>query len=136
MFITIGIAAYRQRKSRDRQRLRDRLERYRRATSDVDVWCGHEFPYARLIAEHIQAHGEGDNLNAGTPMGNEPCTVSGLREQLRRMRDAATLHRLALQRVSKLIDLDPGPDTPEGKELKLLGSWVEFHEEQILKAGN
>lgn len=63
---------------------RCRLDRYRRAVDDLDRWCGHEFPHARLIAAHLHAVGEGHGLNAGTPAGDEPCTISGLRDQLRR----------------------------------------------------
>lgn len=64
---------------------RARLDRYRCAVDDLDRWCGHEFPHARLIAAHLHAVGEGHWLNAGTPAGDEPCTVSGLREQLRQL---------------------------------------------------
>lgn len=64
---------------------RARLDRYRRAVDDLDRWCGHEFPHARLIATHLHAVGEGHGLNAGTPAGDEPCTISGLRDQLRRL---------------------------------------------------
>lgn len=64
---------------------RERLDRYRHAVDDLDRWCGHEIPQARLIAAHLIAVGEGQNLNAGTPAADEPCTVNGLREQLRRL---------------------------------------------------
>lgn len=63
----------------------DRANRYQHAVDSVDMWCGHEFPQARLIAAHLMAEGEGLGMNAGTPMGDEPCTISGLREQLRRV---------------------------------------------------
>jgi len=62
-----------------------RLDRYRRAVDDLDKWCGHEFPQARLIAAHLLAVGEGQGLNAGTPHADEPCTIDGTRQQLRRM---------------------------------------------------
>lgn len=61
------------------------LDRYRRAVDDLDRWCGHSSPHARLIAAHLVAEGEGLNLNAGTPVADEPCTISGLREQLWRL---------------------------------------------------
>lgn len=61
----------------------DRADRYRAAVDDLDKWCG-EFRHVRLIAAHLQAIGEGKGLNAGTPCGDEPCTIRGLREQLRR----------------------------------------------------
>jgi len=64
----------------------DRCYRYRRAVDDLDRWCGHESPQARLIAAHLRAVGEGHSLNAGTPMADEPCTVNGLRDQLRRLK--------------------------------------------------
>ncbi len=61
------------------------LERYRLAVDQLDKWCGYEIPQARLIAQHLHSHGEGLHLNAGTPVGDEPCTINGLREQLRRL---------------------------------------------------
>lgn len=61
---------------------------YRRAVDDLDRWCGHSSPHARLIAAHLLAAGEGHSRNAGTPHSSEPCTIDGLREQLRRL-DAA-----------------------------------------------
>lgn len=60
--------------------------RYERACLDVLTWCSEaEFRSARRVAAHIMAIGEGQGLNAGTPCGDEPCTVNGLREQLRRI---------------------------------------------------
>ncbi|WP_343742108.1 hypothetical protein [Herbaspirillum huttiense] len=63
----------------------DRADRYLFAILDLDRWCGHPFPAARVIAKHLKAVGEGEALNAGTPSGEEPCTVMGLREQLTRL---------------------------------------------------
>ena len=63
-------------------------ERLASAVDDLDKWCGASSPHARLIARHLTAHGLGQSLNAGTPCGDEPCTIAGLREQLRRL-DAA-----------------------------------------------
>lgn len=63
-----------------------RGERYADAVDDLDRWCGHESQAARLIAAHLKAKGEGLSINAGTPAGDEPCTVGGLREQLRRLK--------------------------------------------------
>jgi len=60
-------------------------DRYRKALDDLDRWCGYSSPHARLIAAHLVAEGEGLNLNAGTPIADEPCTISGLREQLWRL---------------------------------------------------
>lgn len=75
--------------------IRDELEdakdenlRYRIAVDDVDRWCGNTSAHARIIAAHIQARAEGHRCNAGTPIGEEPCTPIGLREQLARA-DAA-----------------------------------------------
>ena len=63
--------------------------RYAYAVDDLDKWCGHSSPHARLIARHLYAYGEGGVVNAGTPHEDEACTISGLREQLRRL-DATT----------------------------------------------
>ena len=63
----------------------ERADRYRNAVDLLDKWCGHESPQARLIAGHLLAVGEGMPMNAGTPCGDEPCSIPGLREQLRRM---------------------------------------------------
>ena len=58
--------------------------RYEMACRDVMTWCCEdEFRAARRVAAHIMAHGKGEALNSGTPVGNENCTVAGLREQLR-----------------------------------------------------
>ena len=60
--------------------------RYKMACRDVLTWCCQdEFRSARLVAGHIMDHGEGKGANAGTPCGDETCTVDGLREQLRRI---------------------------------------------------
>lgn len=63
----------------------ERADRYMMAVDDLDRWCGNESPQARLIAAHLFSAGEGLKMNAGTPCGDEPCTISGLREQLRRL---------------------------------------------------
>ena len=63
----------------------DRATNYQRAVDDLDRWCGHASPHARLIARHLKAIGEGAGYNAGTPVADEACHVSGLREQLRRL---------------------------------------------------
>lgn len=71
--------------------VRRHLERatdYQTAVDDLDRWCGHASPHARLIARHLKAIGEGLGYNAGSPVSDEACHVSGLREQLRRL-DAA-----------------------------------------------
>jgi hypothetical protein len=62
-----------------------KAESYFFAVDDLDRWCGHVSPHARLIARHIRAHGEGRPINAGTPTGDEPCTIDGLRTQLARL---------------------------------------------------
>lgn len=66
----------------------ERAYRYQRAVDDLDRWCGHTSPHAELIARHLKARGERAACNAGTPHADEACTVSGVREQLRRL-DAA-----------------------------------------------
>lgn len=72
----------------------EKSSRYIRAVDDLDRWCGHTSPHARLIARHLDAIGEGKGCNAGTPAGDEACTIYGLREQLRRL-DAAPQQPLA-----------------------------------------
>ena len=60
--------------------------RYERACLDVLTWCGEaEFRAERRVAAQIMAIVEGSGLNAGTPCGDEPCTIGGLREQLRQI---------------------------------------------------
>ena len=61
--------------------------RYRWAVEDLDRWCGHMSPHAKLIATHLKAKGEGYSVNAGTPTGMEACTVDGLRTQLERLKE-------------------------------------------------
>ena len=63
----------------------ERADRYRGAVDALDKWCGHESPHARLIAAHLLAAGEGLAMNAGTPCGDEPSTITGMRDQLRRL---------------------------------------------------
>lgn len=63
----------------------EKSSRYAHAVDDLDKWCGSQSPHARLIARQLKAVGEGVGLNAGTPTGDEACTVVGLREQLRRL---------------------------------------------------
>lgn len=63
----------------------EKCNRYVDAVDGLDRWCGHGSPHARLIARHLSAIGEGKLLNAGTPCENEACTISGLREQLKRL---------------------------------------------------
>lgn len=58
---------------------------YVAAVKDLQFWCGHTSPHALLIARHLKALGEGLGHNAGTPNLDEPCSVDGLREQLRRL---------------------------------------------------
>ena len=63
----------------------DKCNRYFYAVDDLDRWCGHTSPHAKLIARHIKAIGDGTGCNAGTPTGDEACTINGLREQLKRL---------------------------------------------------
>ena len=67
----------------------EKCSRYIQAVDDLDKWCGHCSPHARLIARHLKAQGEGEGCNSGTPVGDEPCTISGLREQLKRLSQEA-----------------------------------------------
>lgn len=73
---------------RQRKRWEDhmnRCNRYIYAVDNLDKWCGHTSPHAKLIARHLRAEGDGLGLNAGTPSGDEACTIDGLREQLKRL---------------------------------------------------
>lgn len=81
----------------------EKCSRYMRAVDDLDKWCGHCSPHARLIARHIRAHGEGEGCNSGTPVGDEPCTISGLREQLKRLSQEV---RVPLDRIARDLLLD------------------------------
>lgn len=77
----------------------DARDRYRNAVEDLDRWCGHNSPHARLIARHLRAHGEGLGYNAGTPAGDEACHPNGLRQQLTKL-DAAIAASSANQDAS------------------------------------
>lgn len=80
-----------------------RLDRLTRAICDLDLWCGHASPHARLIAGHLWAIASGEGLNAGTPCGSEPCTISGLREQLRRIDAERAAHAEELEGLEMLM---------------------------------
>lgn len=80
----LGAAAQRDLWRRNMERAND----YRMAVDDLDRWCGHHSPHARLIARHLKALGEGLGHNAGSPCADEACDVSGLRTQLRRLDDS------------------------------------------------
>lgn len=64
----------------------DRVRRYAEAVKDLLTWCGYDHPEAFVIAKHLEALGEGLGVNSGTPVGEEPCTVVGLRTQLDRIK--------------------------------------------------
>ena len=70
----------------------EKCSRYIQAVDELDKWCGHCSPHARLIARHLKAQGEGEGCNSGTPVGDEPCTISGLREQLKQLSQEARLN--------------------------------------------
>lgn len=63
----------------------DKATRYAAGVAQFQHWCSHMSPAYRLIAEHLRAVGEGEPLNAGSPAADEPCTVDGMREQLKRL---------------------------------------------------
>ena len=63
----------------------NKLWRYKHAVDDLDRWCGHTSPHAKLIGRHLTAIGEGTGCNAGTPCDVEACTIDGLREQLKKL---------------------------------------------------
>ena len=89
VMVLVMSAAYYAGRSRERRELLPEAAaaaRYKMACRDVLTWCCEdEFRPARRVAAHIMAHGEGEALNSGTPCADEPCTVNGLREQLRRI---------------------------------------------------
>ncbi len=90
-FAVLAVYALGKAVGRHEQRLlwEDHMElgnRYKWAVDDLDRWCSHMSPHAQLIAHHLKAHGEGYGINAGTPVGTEACTVSGLRTQLERLK--------------------------------------------------
>jgi hypothetical protein len=63
-----------------------RLERYRLHLREYRKWLS-EFPDIARVLDNLEAHAEGQEpLNAGTVTGSEHCTVSGLRDQVRRIR--------------------------------------------------
>ncbi|MBX9850043.1 MAG: hypothetical protein K2X64_12165 [Rhodocyclaceae bacterium] len=84
----IGIAVGKFRQQALWQDHMDKCNRYIFAVDDLDRWCGHQSPHARMIARHLRAIGDSAGCNAGTPSGDEACTIPGLREQLKRL-DAA-----------------------------------------------
>jgi len=67
----------------------DRADRYYFAIEDLDKWCRYDLPEVEVIVNHLIAEGEGLSMNTGTPVGNEACTISGLREQIRKMKGSA-----------------------------------------------
>lgn len=63
----------------------EKAARYAIGVSEFIHWCSHIKQEYRLIGEHLRTVGEGGSMNAGTPIGNEVCTIDGLREQLKRL---------------------------------------------------
>lgn len=66
---------------------KSRADRYYRAVDDLDKWCRHELPEVEVIAKYLIAVGEGQSMNAGSPVGKEAYTISVLREQIIRMKN-------------------------------------------------
>ena len=103
------------RRLKDRaERAEEKCRRYNLAVSLLDMWCGHESRHARIIANYVEAYGEGDTpLNAGTPCGDEVCDISGTRMQLRRIdadaRSSSDAELSSLAAIMPLRYLDP-PD--------------------------
>ena len=83
---------YKHVKDEYRQEL-ERADRYQSACEDVVRWCSGASREAALIARHVEAHGEGRVINSGTPCADEPCTINGLREQLKRINQLRYLTR-------------------------------------------
>ena len=59
-----------------------------RTIDEYSKWLSHEFPDAGRALDNLACELSGLSLNAGTPVfADEPCTISTLREQMRRNRD-------------------------------------------------
>ena len=71
---------------RDMDEAEEKIRRYQMAVDEVDKWCGHESPEAKLVAAFIDSSGEGRRMNGGTPIKDEVCDISGTRDQLRRLK--------------------------------------------------
>lgn len=69
------------------KQLQDRADRYYFAIDSLDKWCRYDLPELEVIVKHLIAEGEGLSMNAGTPVGKEACTLPGLREQIRKMKN-------------------------------------------------
>jgi hypothetical protein len=65
-----------------------KLERYEIAMEQFQRWLV-EFPDLLHALRTLQAHVDGESLNAGTSLGLEHCSINGLREQLRRSKRQA-----------------------------------------------
>ena len=92
--VLVMSAAYYAGRRRERRELwpeAAKAGRYKMVCRNVLTWCCQdEFRAARLVAGHVMDYGEGVGpINAGTPHGDETCTVNGLREQLRRVNRTA-----------------------------------------------
>lgn len=73
----------------------ERATEYQIAVDDLDKWCGHTSPHAKLIARHLKAIGERTGHNSGTPIADEACSIQGLREQLEKLDYAQSSNRHA-----------------------------------------
>lgn len=112
LFLAGTLCGYAIGRGRTRQQLRvheDRANRYANAVKEFEQWCGHLNPSFRLIGEQLHSVGEGLPLNAGTPSGCEPCTISGLREQLKRINTVSNepfvMLDKSLQKVEGWVEL-------------------------------
>jgi len=64
---------------------KDILRLYRQNLQEYKAWLC-EFPEIVHVLETLSVRCEGkESMNAGTPSGMEYCTISGLRQQLRKL---------------------------------------------------
>jgi hypothetical protein len=82
---------------------RETLRRYRQAMQQYQQWLC-EFPMIVHALKSLEAEAEGAGLNAGTPVADEFCTISGTREQLRKLERAVLSASASDKKDSELLD--------------------------------
>lgn len=95
--------------------IKTKLDRYRMKIQQYRQWLG-EFPEVAHVLDTLNAAVEGtEGLNAGTPCGMEFCTVDGLREQLRKLRDEKEAAVLAASAPAQepMYQIKNLPNTPD-----------------------
>lgn len=82
--VVVWDAVIYERREKALKKLQEELARRDLALDQLQHWCS-QFPHARIIYNHLHAQRTDQPLNAGTPVGEEACVVSGLRQQLLRL---------------------------------------------------